>query len=119
MQIFFLSLLSVLSRLDDRLRQSRRRTPRVQLPKACQLQVEGTVLLGTTRDVSFAGVSAVFSGRHEFRSKTYALSIEDVELTVSPIESVKRIGRTLVRFRVETITKGQPKWQIWHQPSSR
>jgi hypothetical protein len=115
----FWSLISVLSRLSEKLRPSRRRTVRLPLEKACRLQFEGTVLPGTTRDISFAGASAVFPGIHEVRSQHCTLSIEDVELTVSPTESVSRGDETLVRFRVETITKGEPKWQAWHHPSSR
>ena len=113
----FWSLLSVLSRLRTRLRPSRRRMPRLPLAKACRLHFEGTVLPGTTRDVSFAGVSAFFPGSHEVQSSACLLSIGDVELTVNPIESVQQGGETLVRFRVETITKGEPKWRAWHQLS--
>jgi hypothetical protein len=60
----------------------------------------------------------VIPGKHEVRSEACVLSIEDVELTVTPIEAVERGDETLVRFRIETITKGEPTWQAWHQPSS-
>lgn len=114
----FWSLLSVLSGIRERRRPSRRRTPRLPLAKACRLQFDGTVLFGTTRDVSFAGVSAIFSGDHEVRSPTCVLSIQDVELAVSTIECVKRGGETLARFRVEAVTRGESEWQAWHQSSS-
>ena len=113
------TLFSVLSRLGERLRPSRRRTPRLPFAKACQLEFEGTVLSGRTWDISFAGVTVVFPGKHELRSEACLLSIEDVELTVTPIDSVERNDETLVRFRIETIAKGEPTWQAWHQPSSR
>jgi cellulose synthase (UDP-forming) len=111
------SLLSVLSRFRERLQPSRRLAPRLSRAKACRLEIDGMVLQGTIRDVSFAGVSAVFPGRHDVRSQACSLSIEDVGLTVSPIESFNRGGGTLVRFRVESISKGASKWQAWHQPS--
>jgi cellulose synthase (UDP-forming) len=111
------SLLSVLSRFRERLQPSRRLAPRLPRAKACRLEIGGTVLRGTIRDISFAGVSAIFPGRHDVGSQACALSIEDVGLTVSPIESFERSGETLVRFRVESISKGAPTWQAWHQPS--
>ncbi|MBW2724424.1 MAG: glycosyltransferase [Deltaproteobacteria bacterium] len=113
------SLISVLSRLRERLQPSRRRTPRLPFTKECQLQFDGGVIPGQTQDVSFAGVTAVFPGSHAVRSQVCSLTIEDVELTVSPIESVEQGDETLVRFRIETISKGEPKWREWHQPSSR
>lgn len=111
------SLLSVLSKISERLRPSRRRTPRLPFAMACQLEYEGTVLPGKTRDISFAGVTAVFPGLHEVRPQPCVLSIAEVELAVSPIESVERDDETLVRFRIETIVKGESTWQSWHQPS--
>jgi hypothetical protein len=87
--------------------------------KDCQLEFDGKVLRGQTRDISFAGVTAVFPGSYVVRSQACSLTIEDVELTVSPIETVEQGEQTLVRFRIETISKGEPKWQEWHQPSSR
>lgn len=111
------SLISVLSRFREQLRLSRRRTPRLPQAKACRLELEGTVLQGRIRDVSFSGVSAVFPGSYEVRSQASVLTIEDVALTVSPIESFGRGGETIVRFRVESILKGAPTWQAWHQPS--
>ena len=113
------ALFSVLSRLRERLEPSRRRIPRLPFAKTCQLEFEGAVLQGTTRDISFAGVTVVFPGKHEMRPETYVLSIEDVKLTVTPIESVVQRKETLVRFRIETIENGEPTWQAWHQLSSR
>jgi cellulose synthase (UDP-forming) len=112
------SVLSVLSRVGKSLRPSNRRMPRLPLARACELRFEGNLLAGTTVDVSFAGVSVAFPGSHEVRSQACVLSIDDVELAVSPIESVPRGDETLVRFRVETIAKGEPTWQHWHQSSS-
>lgn len=113
------SLLSVLTQLRERLRPSRRRTPRLSLAKACGLQCDGTVLPGTTLDVSFAGMSVLLPGRHELSSRACVLSIEEVELAVKPIECVARGCNTLVRLRVEAILKGGPIWQSWHAPHSR
>ena len=113
------ALFSVLSRLRERLEPSRRRTPRLPFAKTCQLEFEGAVLQATTWDISFAGVSVVLPGKHEMRPETCVLSIEDVKLTVTPIESVVRRKETLVRFRIETIENGEPTWQAWHQLSSR
>ena len=93
--------------------------PRLPFAKTCQLEFEGAVLQATTWDISFAGVSVVLPGKHEMRPETCVLSIEDVKLTVTPIESVVRRKETLVRFRIETIENGEPTWQAWHQLSSR
>jgi hypothetical protein len=111
------AIFSVLSRIRERLQPSRRSTPRLPFEKACQLEFDGTVLPGTTRDISFAGVTAVFPGKHDVRSDTCVLVIEDVELKVTPIESIERRKDTLIRFRVDTIAKEEPTWQAWHQSS--
>jgi hypothetical protein len=111
------AIFSVLSRLRERLQPSRRSTPRLPFEKACQLEFDGTVLPGTTRDISFAGVTAVFPGKHDVCSDTCVLVIEDVELKVTPIESIERRKDTLIRFRVDTIAKEEPTWQAWHQSS--
>jgi cellulose synthase (UDP-forming) len=113
------AIFSVVSRLRERLRPSRRSTPRLPFEKACRLEFGGTVLPGTTRDISFAGVTVVFPGKYDLRSEACVLSIEDVELKVTPIESIERRKETLVRFRVETIKEGEQTWQAWHQSSSR
>ena len=63
--------------------------------------------LAAVRDISFSGVSAVFPGSYEVRSQGSVLTIEDVALTVSPIESFGRGGETIVRFRVESILKSR------------
>jgi hypothetical protein len=111
------AIFSVVSRLRERLQPSRRSTPRLPFEKACQLEFGGTVLPGTTRDISFAGVTAVFPGKHDVRSETCVLIIENVELKVTPIESIERRKDTLIRFRVDTIAKEEPTWQAWHQSS--
>ena len=99
------SLLSVPFRLTERLRPSRRMTPRLPLARHCALRLGEARLEGTTRDVSFSGVSAVFPGTHEVGSEPVVLSIEEVELMVRPVGSVERGNDTLVRFRVETVTQ--------------
>jgi cellulose synthase (UDP-forming) len=113
------SVLSVLKRLRETLQLSRRRTPRLPLARRCQLKFEGTTLTGKTEDVSFAGVSAVFPGRHMLGSQTCTLSISDVELTVSPVTTIERLGETFMRFRVETVNKGSAKWHALHEPAPR
>ena len=81
-----LSLFSVLHGVRDRLQPSRRRTPRLVLGRACRFQFGSTVLAGTTRDISFVGVSAVgvsavFPDAHEVHFTAGVLSIEEVELS--------------------------------------
>jgi hypothetical protein len=112
------ALFSVFTRVGERLRPSRRRTPRLPFARACRLELAGAILPGRTEDISFAGVKVVIPGKHEVRSEACVLSIEDVELAVAPVECVERGDETLVRFRIETIAKGEPTWQAWHQPSS-
>lgn len=73
---------------------------------------------GRMQDVSFTGGTAVFPAIDELPSQVCTLSIEDVELSVNLIESVKHGGETLVRFQVETIEKGAPQWHAWHQSPS-
>lgn len=108
------SLASVVGRVFEPLRPSRRRTPRLAFERPCQLRLDRTNVRGMTRDVSFAGVSALFPGRHGRLSGPGVLSIEDVELTVRPIECRERGDETLVRFRVEAITRGRTTWESWH-----
>lgn len=115
----FATLLSVLSRFRERLQPSRRQAPRLPLAKQCRLEFEGSLVSGRIRDVSYSGVTAVFPALDDPPSQICILSIEDVELRVSPIESVERSGETLVRFRVESIEKGASEWHAWHQSFSR
>jgi cellulose synthase (UDP-forming) len=112
------SLFSVLSRLGEQLRPSRRRTPRLPFAKACRVECDGASVPGNTWDISFAGVTVVFPGRPIIPSQACVLTIDDVELSVTPVESVERNHEILVRFRIDSIAKGEPIWQAWHQPSS-
>ena len=111
------SIFSVLAKFGERLRPSRRRTPRLPFANDCRLEYNGEDLRGRTWDISFAGVTAVFPGRHQVHSKPCVLWIENVKLMVFPIESIERDNETLVRFRIDAITKGEPTWQSWHQSS--
>ena len=112
------SIFSVLAQIGEHLRPSRRSTPRLPFANACQLQYDGAILPGRTWDISFAGVTVVLSGSHQVPSQPCVLTIENVELSVTPIESIERDEETLVRFQINAITKGEPTWQSWHQPSS-
>ena len=112
------SLFSVLLRLGGRLRPSRRQTPRLPLEKSCRLHLGERRIEGITRDASFSGVSAVFPGVYEVETSPTTLMIEGVELMVRPVSASERKGRTFVRFRVESVRKGESRWQAWHQPSS-
>ena len=112
------SIFSVLAQIGEHLRPSRRSTPRLPFANACQLKYDGAILTGRTWDISFAGVTVVLSGSHQVPSQPCVLTIENVELSVTPIESIERDEETLVRFQINAITKGEPTWQSWHQPSS-
>ena len=114
----FWSLLSAPMRIRKKPRASHRRTPRLPMVRECLLQLGGVFVAGTTRDASFAGLSAIFPGNQEIGSQVCSMEIEDVELTVRPIDSFKLRGETVVHFQVETIEEGEPTWQAWHQPSS-
>ena len=106
------SIFSVLARIGEHLRPSRRSTPRLPFANACHLQYDGAPALpGRTWDISFAGVTVVLSGSHQVPSQPCVLTIENVELNVTPIESIEQDEETLVRFQINAITKGEPTWQ--------
>ena len=101
------------------LRPSRRRTPRIPLQKPCQLFLPGLILRGTTQDVSFTGLCVAFPGNQALALERGLLHLESVVLKVMPISSVQQHGRTIVRFKIESIEKGEREWEAFHSVSSR
>jgi cellulose synthase (UDP-forming) len=92
----------------------RRRMLRVPGGSVCRLRTETSLLMGTLKNMSFTGVSAEFPSSPKGSLVGSLLELSCVTLKVSPVSMVRRPGRTCVRFRVESIEKGEERWRTLH-----
>ncbi len=99
----------------------RRRIPRILQETPCRLNTSTSLLTGRLKDMSYTGVSVLFSSVPKGSLVESLLELPHVALKVSPVSITRRFGKTRVRFRVERIEQGEEHWrtlhdQQWRQP---
>lgn len=77
----------------------------------CRLRASNRLLTGHLTDMSFTGVSAVFCRTPTGSLAGSLLELPQVTLKVSPVAIVRRWRTTLVRFRVDSVECGEPRWR--------
>lgn len=92
----------------------RRRMLRVPGGPVCRLTTQTSLLMGKLENMSFTGVSAQFPSTPKGSLVGSLLELSCVTLKVSPVSMVRRLGRTCVRFRVESIEEGEKQWRNLH-----
>jgi hypothetical protein len=72
------------------------------------------LLTGTLRDLSFTGLSVSFPSRLKGSLDGGLLELPQVTLKVSPISIAHRRRKTSVRFKVDSIVRGEEEWRKLH-----
>ena len=93
---------------------NRRNMIRVTGGTMCLITAPSSVWRGRVEDMSFTGVSALFS---EFSQDSLAgtlLELPGVTLKVSPVAIVRKGRKTLVHFQVVSIESGEKRWRQLH-----
>ncbi|HSN03964.1 MAG TPA: glycosyltransferase [Nitrospira sp.] len=109
------SLLLALAVPWRRYRWDQRRMVRLRTHTPCRLHTSNRLLTGYLTDMSFTGVSAVFRRTPTGSLAGSLLELPQVTLKVSPVAIVRRWRTTLVRFRVDSVERGELRWRDWHE----
>jgi cellulose synthase (UDP-forming) len=80
----------------------------------CQITAPSSVWQGRVEDMSFTGVSSLFSGTPQDSLAGALLELPGVTLKVSPVGMVRKRKKTLVHFQVVSIESGEEQWRRLH-----
>ena len=95
--------------------RERRRMLRVSHESACRLSTPTSFLPGKLEDISFTGVSVFFPSTPNGSFTGALLELPRTTLKVSPVSVVRGLRTTNVRFRVESIERGEEHWRELHE----
>ena len=93
---------------------NRRTMIRVTGGTMCLITAPSSVWRGRVEDMSFTGVSALFSEFSQDSLVGALLEIPGVTLKVSPVAMVRKGRKTLVHFQVVSIESGEERWRQLH-----
>lgn len=93
---------------------NRRRMIRVTGGTMCLITAPSSVWRGRVEDMSFTGVSALFSGPPQDSLAGSLLELPGVTLKVSPVAMVRKRRKTLMHFQVVSIESGEERWRSLH-----
>jgi cellulose synthase (UDP-forming) len=93
----------------------RRRMLRVHHETPCRLNTSTSLLSGKLEDMSFTGVSVLFPSAPKGSLVGALLELPRITLKVSPVSVMHRLRTSCVRFRVESIERGEQHWRELHQ----
>ena len=93
---------------------NRRSMIRVTGGTMCLITAPSSVWRGQVEDMSFTGISALFSGSPQDLLVGTRLELPGVTLKVSPVGQVRKRRKTLVHFQVVSIESGEQRWRRLH-----
>ena len=93
---------------------NRRSMIRVTGEAMCLITLPSSVWQGRVEDMSFTGVSAIFSGSPQDSLAGALLELPGVTLKVRPVGMVRKWKKTLVHFQVVSIESGEEQWRRLH-----
>jgi cellulose synthase (UDP-forming) len=93
---------------------NRRSMIRVTGGAMCLITLPSSVWQGRVEDMSFTGVSAIFSGSPQDSLAGALLELPGVTLKVRPVGMVRKWKKTLVHFQVVSIESGEEQWRRLH-----
>ncbi|MBX3302502.1 MAG: glycosyltransferase [Nitrospira sp.] len=98
----------------------RRRMLRVPHATSCRLSTSASLISGRLADMSFTGVSVLFPSTPKGSLVGALLELPRITtLKVSPVSVTHRFRTTCVRFRIESIERGEQHWRELHQKQWR
>lgn len=97
----------------------KRRIPRISYETSCRLNTATSLLAGKLENISFTGVSVLFPSTPKGSLAGSLLELPHITLKVSPISIVPRLRKTSIRFRVESVERGEQYWREVHDRNWR
>ncbi len=88
---------------------------RVLHETSCRLNTSKSLLPGKVEDMSFTGVSVLFPSVPKDSLVGALLELPHITLKVSPVSVMHRLRASCIRFRVESIERGEQHWRELHQ----
>jgi cellulose synthase (UDP-forming) len=116
------SLRSLLQALTVPLRPltwNRRSMIRVKGGTPCLVTTPSSVWKGQVENMSFTGLSAIFSESSQDSLRDSLLELPGVTLKVSPVGMVRTERKTVVHFQVMSIESGEDEWHSLHNAQWR
>lgn len=113
------SLLQALTVPWRPLTRNRRSMIRVTGEAMCLITAPSSLCKGRVEDMSFAGVSALFSEPPQDLLVGTLLELPGITLKVSPVGMVQKRKETLVHFQVVSIESGEERWRRLHYAPGR
>jgi hypothetical protein len=92
-------------------RPARRHYPRASRKLPCTVTFDDQPYSGRTQDISFSGLAVMFDGAFTHVNGRGLLALKNISLKVAPIGVIRRGGRSIAQFRVESVEKGERQWQ--------
>jgi cellulose synthase (UDP-forming) len=92
----------------------RRRMLRVSHETPCRLTTSTALLSGTLQDISFTGLTVLFPSAPKGSLVGSLLELPQITLKVSPVSTMRRLRKTCVHFKVESIEQGEQRWRELH-----
>ena len=80
----------------------------------CLITAPSSVWRGRVENMSFTGVSVLFSGSPQDSLIDTLLELPGVTLKVSPVGMVRKLRKTLVHFQVVSVESGEELWRSLH-----
>lgn len=94
----------------------KRRMPRMHAEMPCRLRTRNALYHGVVKDISYSGLSAVLQVSQQMALKGQ-LDLPGVSLEVMPVSIVPMGEKSLVRFHVDSIVRGEAQWRDAHLSS--
>ena len=91
-------------------RPARRHFPRTRRQLACRVEFHGRSYSAYTKDISFLGLAVSIKDEFSHVSGPALLSLNGITLKVSLIGVIRHGRRTVAQFRVESVDKGEERW---------
>ena len=96
-----------------------RRMLRVPHAASCHLRTATGSLAGTLEDMSFMGIRVRFPSTPTESLIGSHLELPRVTLKVSPVSMTRRLRKTCVHFKVDSIERGEQHWRMLHENAVR
>ena len=97
---------------------NRRNMIRLTGGATCQITTPSSVWRGQVKDMSFTGVSVLFSGPLQGSLIDALLELPEVTLRVRPVGMARKPRKTFVRFQVVSIESGEEQWRNLHKETA-
>ena len=107
----FRSLLAACGSAWQSRRPARRHFPRLMCDLPCEIAFHGRSYAGRTKDLCFVGLAVVMDDDFEHESGPALVYLEGITLKVRLVSVCRQQGRAIAQFRVESVDKGEARWQ--------